>query len=155
MKKLISFIALMLVIVTISEAQVATLVGKNQQTYFEYTPDFVVSSNTAAYINFYPALDTYTAQSLTVALDTTGLTANHTTLAVQLQGRLSDQFSTWTNIGSAISWKVTTADTVINVLNATENAYKQFRVSFTGDSGATKGSTVENVELQLFMADPD
>jgi hypothetical protein len=154
MKKIILIFALMFAY-AISEAQVATLYGKENQTYFEYTTDFTITTNTPKYVNFYPLSDWYTAQSLTVALDTIGGVANHTTVSVQLAGRLSDQFTTWTSIGSPVVWHVTTADTVLNILNATENAYKQFRVGFTGSSGATMVSTIENVELQLFYADPD
>jgi hypothetical protein len=154
MKKIIFLIALMFIFVVISEAQQATLYGQKGQSYFEYTTDFTLTSNTVKYIVVKPLTDWYTAQSLTVVLDTVGGVANHTSVAVALEGRLSDQFATWTAIGSPVTWAVTTADTVINILNGTENAYREFKIKFTGSSGATHISTVKNVELKLFNGLP-
>ena len=157
MKKLVLFIAL-IAFGMMAEAQTKTYSLREGQTYLKVAGPFVISTNTPLYYEITAAQPWYTAQSITIAIDTGSTTsvAEHATVAVQLAGRNSDQMA-WTNIGSAVTFYPSVSnevDTVINILNATEVSYRQFRVSVTGDSGATKRSTISNFEFKQFYGLP-
>ncbi len=146
MKKLIFLVILVLAFVTL-EAQIATkniATGKSQT---EYTTDVTLTNAVAQYLYIISKQHTYTAQCLVVQLDT-GAAGNHTNVALQLQGRYTTA-DAWANVGSAINWKVTTADTTIVYLNATENGYRQWKVLFTGTGTGT--STIDNIFFKQYL----
>jgi len=149
MKKLTIFIALMFAFVAISKAQIATINMGKGVTYTEYTTDVTLTNNVAQYFLFYPQTDYYTAQNFIVHLDS--LSGNHTNMACVLAGRVSDQTSTWTTIGT-VNWAGTTSDTTIIYTNATENAYRQFKLTFTGTGTGT--TTLANTEFKIWYGLP-
>lgn len=135
MKKFLIFITMSLMFFGAS-AQMKTSVIPNGSTYVSVTTDYTLTDAVAQYwqINYQP--EWYNAQSIVVNLDS--LTGNHTNVAVAVYGRMSDQQG-WTQIGSTINWKGTTADTVILFTNSTEAAYRQVKVLYTGTgTGTTK-----------------
>ena len=140
MKRLIFILALMFAF-AISNAQttITTIsAGDASQTYKEYTTDVTLTNTTAKAIYFNMQPEAYTAQNVIVQLDS--LTGNHTNVAVAVYGRISDQQG-WTAIGSAINWTgvhaSAGADTTILFANATEVAYRQFKVLYTGTGTGT------------------
>lgn len=152
MKKLfiISFlIAVALFACNPSNAQIATLNVNEPNTYTEYATNVTLTNAVAQYFIINAAHDWYTAQAYTVNLDS--LAGNHTNIAVVLAGQYSDQSSTWTTI-STTNWGCTTLDTTMTVLNATENGYRRFRVTFTGTGTGT--STIDNFEFKLWYGLP-
>jgi hypothetical protein len=148
MKKLFFVLALMFAF-AISEAQIATINVPKGNTYVEYTTDVVLTDAVVKYFVFNAPQDYYTAQSFIVHLDS--LAGNMTSCTVALLGRISDQTATWTSIGS-IKWGSTTADTTIIYVNATENGYRQFKLSFTGAGTGT--STIANTEFKQWFGTP-
>lgn len=149
MKKLFAIIVLMFAFTVISEAQIATLYLKEGQTYVEYATDVTLTNTTAQYFIIDAPKDYYTAQAYTVNLDSTG--GNHTNVAVVLAGRVSDQNSTWTTI-STTNWTGTTSDTTMTVVNATENGYRQFKITFTGTGAGT--TKIDNFEFKQYLGLP-
>lgn len=133
MKKLIIVLALMFAF-AISNAQIATLSMGVGETFKSYATNVTLTNTTAQYFIIKSSAPWYTAQAYTVNLDS--LTGNHTKIAVVLAGRVSDQNSTWTTI-STTNWGSTTSDTTMTVLNATENQYREFKITFTGTGTGT------------------
>lgn len=149
MKALTLFIALMFAFV-ISNAQQATVYPKQTDgTYAEYSTAFTLTNTTAKYMYFFFTPQYYNAQSYIVHLDS--LTGTHTNVAVAVYGRLNSN-ATWTAIGSAINWKGTTSDTTILFTNATESAYRQFKVLFTGTGTGT--TSVSNEAFKIWNGTP-
>ena len=149
MKRIIFLIALMFAVAAISEAQIATLNMPKGNTYLEYTTDVTLTNTTAKYFQINAPQDWYTAQSYIVHLDSAS--GNHTNVACVLAGRVSDQTSTWTTIGT-VNWGGTSADTTIIYLNATENQYRQFKLTFTGTGNGT--TTIANMEFKQWFGLP-
>lgn len=148
MKKIIFVLALMFAF-AISEAQIATITIPEGKTYTEYTTDVTLTNTTAQYFLFNISSPWYTAQDYIVHLDS--LTGTHTNIACVLAGRVSDQTSTWTTIGT-VNWAGTTSDTTIIYANTTENAYRQFKLTFTGTGTAT--SRIANTEFKIYYGLP-
>lgn len=149
MKRIIFLIALMFAVAAISEAQIATLQMAPTQTYIEYTTNVTLTSTTPQYFLVYSQAPYYTAQAYVVQLDS--VSGNHTNMAVAISGRVSDQTSTWTAIGSTINW-TGSSDTTIIFLNATENQYRQFKILFTGTG--TGVSRIDNFEFKQYYGTP-
>jgi len=154
MKRLIVLIGLMLMFCAIQAQTVEkTLYMDKGQTYLRYTPDFTLAATTAKAIDIVSFQDWPTAQILTIALDTGTVAGNHTNVAIQLQGKVSSLQAAYSNIGSAINWKVSTKDTVIVYSETTENRYNYYRVLMTGTGGAPRTSRVTEVQFKLFYPD--
>jgi hypothetical protein len=151
MKKLIFILSLIAVVMACnpSQAQIATLYMPKGDTYLEYVTDVTLTNTTAKYFQIVAPQNWYTAQSYVVHLDS--LSGNHTNVACVLAGRVSDQTSTWTTIGT-INWAGTTADTTIIYLNATENQYREFKLTFTGTGTGT--TTIANMEFKQWYGLP-
>ena len=147
MRKYILLIALMLTVV-ISNAQITTANLAKDVTYWEYTTDVTLTNTTPKYFIINTQPDWYTAQGYIVQLDS--VSGNHTNMAVVLAGRVSDQTSTWTTI-STVNW-TGASDTTIISINATENAYRQFKVTFTGTG--TGVSKIDNFEFKQYNGLP-
>lgn len=152
MKKLILILVLVLAFVS-AEAQLKTSSIRAGITYVQVTTDYTLTNAVAQYWLVKAPQHYYTAQSLVIQLDSAS--GDHTNVAIQLQGRLSQAASgqdAWTNIGSAINWKGTTSDTTIVYANATENLYKQFKILYTGTGTGT--TTIDNQEFNQFFGLP-
>ena len=141
MKKVIILLSLIAVIFACNPSQSQTILNMPKgNTWIKTTDDITLTNNVAKYIQINAPQDWYTAQAYTIQLDS--VSGNHTNVAVVLSGRVSDQTSTWTTI-STINW-TGSSDTTIIGLNATENAYRQFRVTLTGTgTGVSKVDTFE------------
>lgn len=149
MKKLIFLIALMLTVV-ISSAQMLTTNLGSDATYVKVTTDYTLTNTTARYWQINTEPKYYNAQSLVIHLDSAS--GNHTNMAVALTGRISDVDPTWTAIGSTVNWKGTTADTTIIITNATENVYRQFKLTFTGTGTGT--TTIADMVFKQYYGIP-
>lgn len=147
MKKLIFVLALTFTVV-ISNAQIKTLTLLPGETYTEYTTDVTLTNNVAQYFIVKSSAPWYTAQAYVVQLDS--VSGNHTNMAVVLAGRVSDQTSTWTTI-STTNW-TGSSDTTMIVLNATENQYREFKITFTGTG--TGVSRIDNFEFKQYYGLP-
>lgn len=152
MKKVL-FLLLMLFSLVVAQAQVATVNVLIPNTYgIAQSPTAVASiykitNTTAGYVLFKAAMNNGSKQDLVVKLDS--VSGNHTNVAVQLQGQKSALKGDWTNIGSAVNWKGTTADTVIVISNSTFNYYQNFKVVYTGTGvGVTK---LTSASLKLWL----
>lgn len=149
MKKLILILVLMFAFMA-TEAQLRTTNLRSGVTYANVSTDYTLTNAVANYWQINAGQNWYTAQTCIIALDSTG--GDHTNVAVQLQGRASTTAATWVNIGSAVNWTGTTADTVIIYTNATENLYREFKLLFTGTgTGTTK---IDNMEFKQYFGMP-
>jgi len=119
------------------------------QTYADITTDYTLTNTTPAYWQVNAGQNYYTAQTLVINLDSAS--GNHTNVAIQLQGRVTDM-DAWTNIGSAINWVGTTADTTIVYTNATENLYRQFKILYTGTGTGT--TTIDRQVFKQYFGTP-
>lgn len=149
MKKLLFILAFIFAVVS-AEAQFKTTTLHSGITYAEYSTDVTLTNAVVQYWKIVAPQNWYTAQTVIVQLDS--LAGNHTNVAVALFGRVSDQTTVWTAIGSAINWKGTTADTVIIYTNATENLYREFKFQYTGTGTGT--TTIDNQEFKQYFGLP-
>lgn len=148
MKKLVLFIALMFTMV-ISNAQIATLSMGVDETYKEYSTNTTLTNTTAQYFLVNSSAPWYTAQCFVLNLDS--LSGNHTNVAVVLAGRATDVTPAWTTI-STTNWTGVTSDTTMTVLNATENHYRQFKITLTGTGTGT--TRIDNFEFKQYYGLP-
>jgi peptidoglycan hydrolase-like protein with peptidoglycan-binding domain len=150
MKKLFILIALMFTLAVISNAQIATLYPDPATgTIIDYKTNNTLTNTTAKYFYFYFTPDQYNAQSVVINLDSAS--GNHTNVAIVLSGRMCDE-QAWTAIGSTINWKGTTSDTTILITNATEVAYRQFKILFTGTGTGT--TTIDRQVFKIWYGIP-
>ena len=111
MKKLILFLTL---VIGFAFAQAQTVshapmgVGFTVQTI---TTDYTLSNTTVRNFIFNAAQSKPTTQDFVIDLDS--LAGNHTNVAVEVYGQKSTIKGDWTQIGSTVNWKGTTADTTI------------------------------------------
>jgi len=147
MRKLIMVLALMFAIVAISEAQILTTNLPKGVSYVNVNTDYTLTNTTAAYWQINTQPEWYTGQTVIVNLDS--LTGNHTNIAVNLWGRVSDQLD-WTQIGSTVNYlgRTATHDTTITITNATEVLYRQYKLLITGTgTGTTK---IDRMEFKFY-----
>jgi hypothetical protein len=156
MKKLfiISFlIAVALFACNPAGAQIATLNINEPNTYVEYSTNVTLTDAVAQHFIINAPQDWYTAQAYTVNLDS--LTGSHTKIAVVLAGQHSDVESAWTTI-STTNWIGTVpgtgVDTTMTVINATENGYRRFKITFTGTGTGT--TRIDNFEFKQYFGLP-
>ena len=150
MKKLFIILSLVVAFAATSKAQMLSSYMTPTQTWLDVSTNYTLTSTTPAYWFISAPKDYYTAQVVVVELDS--LSGNHTNVAVQLQGRYSSSSATWNNIGSAVNWKGTTADTTIVILNATENGYREFKLLFTGTGTGT--TRIDNMQFKMWYGLP-
>ena len=108
--------------------------------------NYTLINNTAQYWLVKANQKVPTTQDFIVKLDS--LSGNHTNVAVQLMGQKSTDKGDWTNIGSAVNWKGTTADTTIIISNDTVTRYRNYKVVYTGTG--TGRTTIYIQELKLW-----
>lgn len=132
-----------------ASAQIATINVPRGNTYAEYTTDVTLTNDVAKYFQFNISTDYYAAPTYIVHLDSAS--GNHTNVACVLAGRVSDQTSTWTTIGT-VNWAGTTADTTIIYSSSTEVPYRQYKLTFTGTGTGT--TTIANTEFKFYYGLP-
>ena len=132
-----------------ANAQMATTNLRSGVTYADVSTDYTLTNAVAQYWLVNAGQNYYTAQTLVINLDSAS--GNHTNVAIQLQGRVTDM-DAWANIGSAINWKGTTADTTIVYTNATENLYRQFKILYTGTGTGT--TTIDRQVFKQYFGNP-
>ena len=149
MKKIALLLAFIVGFVMVSEAQLLTTNLIKGQSYAKVATDYTLTNAVAGYWQVNTQPEWYNAQDVMVHLDSAS--GNHTNVAVQLQGRI-DALDAWANIGSAVNWKGTTADTTIQYTNTTEGAYRQFKLLFTGTGTGT--TTIADMSFKLWNGLP-
>lgn len=147
MKKLFLLLVLSVLAIGIKAQTSAPVAMQTGTSYLNDKTDYTITNTTVRYCIFLAPQHFKTTQDYVVNLDS--VSGNHTNVAVQLQGQKSKLKGDWTNIGSAVNWKGTTADTTIVISNTSANRYRNYRVSFTGTgTGVTK---VDEQELKLWF----
>ena len=148
MKKVIFLVIAIISMVAIANAQSVTVPPMGVGiTYQLYSTDTNVTNTTVRTFVFNAPQNFPTTQDYIVKLDS--VSGNHTNVAVALYGQKSALKGDWTQIGSTINWKGTTADTVIVISNASANRYRNYKIVYTGTgTGVTK---VNEQELKLYL----
>jgi hypothetical protein len=134
-----------------ASAQFATSGVTKGSTYVSITSPtsapYIITNTTAKYWLVNAGQDFASMQDFAVQLDS--VSGNHTNVAVALYGQKSELKADWTQIGSTVNWKGTTADTIILFTNATANRYRNFKVTYTGTgTGVTK---ITKQEFKLWL----
>lgn len=132
MKKTILF-SIMMFFASISFSQSKTVTILTGNSYYDVAmvAADTISANQTVYNLTFNAPQNYptTQDFYTKLTNVSGAAAT-----VQLQGsKFSDV--AYVNIGSAITWSGSTADTVIVISNATENRYRFYKVVYTSTAG--------------------
>lgn len=152
MRKLFLILAVLFGFIAYTNAQIATIYLNENQTYYEYTTDVTLTNTTAQYFEVITPAPWWTTQTVTVDMDS--LAGNHTNVNVALTGRDSDLMG-WTAI-TDVDWDTGNAwastDTTMVVQNATEKAYRRYKVTFTGTGTGT--TTIANFEFKLHYGTP-
>lgn len=144
---IIAMIAVMFAVQAQTSMGTSNIISGN--TYIEVGTDVQLDTTSAQYWLINAPQNWYTAQSVIVHLDSAG--GDHTNVEIALYGRISDN-EAWAAIGSAIDWAGESGDTVITISNTTENAYRKFKVLFTGTgNGSTK---IDNREFKQYFGLP-
>lgn len=115
-------------------------------TKFTTATDYNVTNTTARLFIIEAAKENPCTQDFYVNLDS--VSGNHTNVAVALYGaKFAD--TAYSQIGSTINWKGTTADTTIVISNATATRYNFYKWTVTGTgTGVTK---VDTQILKLYL----
>lgn len=127
-------------------ASAQTINVDKPETYKAYTTDVTVTNAVASTVYFNGRQDFPTTQDYLCQLDSTS--GNHTNVAVALYGQKFET-AAWSQIGSTVNWKGTTADTTIVISNATANRYRKYKAVFTGTG--TGVTTVDSQEFKLYL----
>ena len=142
MKKFI-FMLLALVVCLASSAQIASTDITVPNTFGKIISPtasasiYKITNTTAGYLLFKAPMNNGSKQDFTIKLDS--ISGDHTNVAVAIYGQKSALKGDWTQIGTTVNWKGTTADTTFVVSNATYNYYQNFKYQFTGTgTGVTK-----------------
>jgi hypothetical protein len=109
--------------------------------------DYVLTNTTVRNFVFTAPQPKPTTNDFVIDLDS--LAGNHTNVAVAVYGQKSTIKADWTQIGSTVNWKGTTADTTIVISNATANRYSNYKYVLTGTGTGT--TTVANLWLKLYL----
>lgn len=143
MKKYIIFTALIFAAI-FSNAQMATVTINPGLSYAQAPTTYTLTNTTAQYFQIDAPQHWPTTQDFLCHLDS--MTGNHTRVTVQLMGQ---KFNTaaWANIGSAVAWTGTTADTTIVISNATANRYRNFKVTYTPVGTGTTRIALQQLKL--------
>jgi DNA-binding beta-propeller fold protein YncE len=134
MKKLLFVLmSFMMVFAFGSMAQNKTVTIPTGNSYIDvaHTAADTVSATRTSYFLLIKAPQHFkTTQDLYVKLDSISLSKG----TVLLQGQKFDN-GAWVNIGSAVTWNGTSADTSIVISNATATRYRNYKVLFTRTAG--------------------
>ena len=108
---------------------------------------YKITNTVAGYVLFKAPMNNGSKQDFVIELDS--VSGNHTNVAVAIYGQKSALKGDWTQIGSTVNWKGTTADTVIVVSNATFVYYQNFKYVFTGTGTGVTKLTQNYIKLWL------
>ena len=146
MKKFI-ILALFIIVAMVTKAQTVTLSPMPLANTFQgVTTDYTLTNTTARTFIMEAAKQQPATQDFYVQLDS--LAGNHTNVAVAFYGaKFSD--TAYTQIGSTVNWKGTTADTTIVISNATANRYNYYKWVITGTGTGT--TTIDTQKLKLYL----
>ena len=151
MKNVILFIMLMVgFVVTAQTVTLPTMGAANNNpaaTNQVVLTDYVLTNTTVRNFVWTAPQPKPTTQDIVIDLDS--LAGNHTNVAVAVYGQKSNIKGDWTQIGSTINWKGTTADTTIIISNATANRYSWYKTTLTGTGTGT--TTIANQVLKLYL----
>lgn len=152
MKKIIIFLMLMVAFVaTAQTVTLPTMAGAAQDknaTAQTVVTDYTLTATTVRNFIWTAPQPKPTTQDFVINLDS--LTGNHTNVAVALYGQKSQYKGDWTQIGSTVNWKGTTADTTILISNATANRYSLYKTVVTG-TGAASTTKIDVMGLKLYL----
>jgi hypothetical protein len=126
MKRLISILALVFIIIGTASAQTATFYIPTRHTIDVVNTDYTITNTTAVWFLWNAERDMRATQDYQVNLDS--LTGDHTNIDISLYGRKFSDDS-WTQIGSTTSSTDGTATETIS--NTAANRYRQYKVLFT------------------------
>lgn len=143
MKKLLLLVTLFVAIgVTLKAQTVKMDLGA---TYAEYNLPVTATNTATATVYFNAAIHQPATQDLRVKLTKgTGALSN---VVITLSG--SKFGDTWSTIGSAVNWKLSTADTIVTISNATLNRYRKYKVTYTGTGTGTAIINPQYLKLYL------
>lgn len=145
MKKLVLFLSLVFALFVSVQAQTVNLAVPSGSTYANWLTDYNVTNTTARNFVIYGAQDFAATQDYLIQLDS--VSGNHTNVAVALYGAKFET-TAYSQIGSTVNWKGTTADTTIVISNASANRYRYYKVVVTGTgTGVTK---VDSQEFKVY-----
>jgi hypothetical protein len=141
MKKLFLILGFVIVAVT-AYCQTASFSVKSVMSK-DITSNYSLSGTIADTFLFTATKNYYTMQSYNINLDSAS--GNHTAVATSLYGRI---FTTdaWTQVGSTITWKGTTADTTFKIESTAPNKYNYFMVRLVGT-----GTGVTTIDSQTWQ----
>lgn len=114
-------------------------------TYAEYALPVTVTNAVTSTVYFTPVQHQPATQDFRVKL-TKGTGAQSKVVVTLAGSKFGD---TWSTIGSAVNWKLTTADTIITISNATANRYRLYKVTYTGTGTGT--SIVNPQYFKLYL----
>lgn len=152
MKKIILFLMLMVAFVataqTVTLPTMASATNNINATGQTVVTDYTLTATTVRNFIWTAPQPKPTTQDFVIKLDS--LTGNHTNVAVALYGQKSQYKGDWTQIGSTVNWKGTTADTTILISNATANRYSIYKTVVTG-TGAASTTKIDVMGLKLYL----
>jgi len=140
MKKFI-FILVFGLIATFANAQLATFDCSTPKTSVETQTAYTLTNTTAGYVLFNAPQHYTTTQDFTVTFHKASGTP--TRVNIVLYGQKTAD-TPWVSIATGF-WKVTTADTVMTLSNATANRYRNYKALYTPD-----GTGVSTITKQVF-----
>lgn len=123
------------------QAQMTTLAVAPGQSFVQTTTDYTLTNTTAQYTVVKAVQNYPTTQDFTVSL--AKLTGTPTRVNIVLYGQKTSD-TPWVSIVSGF-WKVTTADTVMTLSNATANRYSNYKILFT-----PVGTGTSKIDKQVF-----
>lgn len=143
MKKLLLLVTIFVAIgVTLNAQTVKMDLGV---TYADYNLPVTATNAVTSTVYFNAAIHQPATQDLRVKLTKgAGVLSN---VAVTLSG--SKFGDTWATISSAVNWKLSTADTIITISNATLNRYRKYKVTYTGTGTGTAIINPQYLKLYL------
>ena len=144
MKKLI-FIMIFGLLAMFVNAQLATINVESSKTTAIVTTPYTLTNTTAGYVVFNAPQAWTTTQDFTVTFHKASGTP--TRVNVVLYGQKTSD-TPWVSIATGF-WKVTTADTVMTLSNATANRYVNYKALFTPVGTGT--STITKQYFKLYF----
>lgn len=144
MKKLITIFLAFTLVLAVNAQTLTMSVGSG--TYAYRATGYTLTNTTAQWTQINGYTDWITSIDYQVDLDS--LAGNHTNVAVALYGRKFSN-NAWTQIGSTVNWKGTTADTTIIISTTSGSRWREYKALITGTGTGT--TTVSNQYLKLWF----
>jgi hypothetical protein len=131
MKKTILFITLLIGMIGFTFGQTATVTIPSSDTYVAYNTDATVATAATVWFKVVGNQHVPCTQDLEIHLDSISGGAHATT--VKLYGTKFG--TTYSQIGSTITWTASTADTTILFSNDTATRYRDYKIEVVNASG--------------------